>query len=163
LASFSARLVKLAFGLGKMEHITIRQGIPDLETYLGLKRAVGWPVPESDAASAALANTRCGFIVQRDDQTLGMATVHGDGVLYFYIQDVIIHPEFQHQGHGTRLMNAVMRHIIKHARDKAYIALFSAKGLEPFYARYGFIARPIDNFGAGMFFIKRGMKSEPAA
>ena len=146
-----------------MEHITIRQGIPDLETYLGLKRAVGWPVPEPDAAAAALANTRCGFLFQRDDQTLGMATVHGDGVLYFYIQDVIIHPDIQRQGYGTRLMDAVISHINAHARDKAYVALFSAKGLEPFYARYGFIARPIDKFGAGMFFIKGEKESEPGA
>ena len=108
-------------------------------------------------------NTRCGFLVQADDQTFGMATVHGDRVLYFYFQDVIIHLEFQHQGHGTRLMNAVMRHIITHARDKAYIALFSARGLEPFYARYGFKAIPIDHFGAGIFFIKRDMKSEPSS
>jgi len=143
-----------------MKHVTIRQGIPDVETYLTLKRAVGWPIPDPEAAATALANTRCGFLVQSGNQTVGMATVHGDGVLYFYVQDVIIRPEFQRQGHGTRLMDAVMRHINKHARDKAYIALFSAKGLEPFYARYGFTARPTDRFGAGMFFIKGGKESE---
>ncbi len=146
-----------------MEHIIIRQGIPDLETYLGLKRAVGWPVPDIEAAEAALANTRCGFLVQRTDQTVGMATVHGDGVLYFYVQDVIIHPEFQRRGHGTRLMDAVMKHINTHARDKAFMALFSANGLELFYLRYGFIARPTDKFGAGMFFIKGVKESEPRA
>jgi len=143
-----------------MKRIRIRQGIPDVETYLGLKRAVGWPVPDLDAAEAALANTQCGFLVKRGDQTVGMATVHGDGVLYFYVQDVIIHPKLQLQGHGTRLMDTVMNHINTHARDKAYIALFSAKGLEPFYERYGFLARPIDKFGAGMFFIKGLIKSE---
>ena len=137
-----------------MTHITIRQGLPDLKTYLALKHAVGWPVPEPEAASAALANTGCGFLVQRDDQIIGMATVNGDGALYFYIQDVIIHPEFQHQGHGTRLLDAVMGHIDTQARKNAYIALFAAKGLEPFYARYGFMARPTEKYGAGMFFIK---------
>jgi hypothetical protein len=59
--------------------------------------------------------------------------------------------------------HAVMSHINAHARDKAYVALFSAKGLEPFYARYGFIARPIDKFGAGMFLIKGEKASEPGA
>jgi ribosomal protein S18 acetylase RimI-like enzyme len=77
-----------------------------------------------EAAETALVNTRYGFLVQRSDQTVGMATIHGDEVLYFYIQDVIIHPELQRQGHGTRLMDAVMSYINTHAREKAYVALF---------------------------------------
>jgi ribosomal protein S18 acetylase RimI-like enzyme len=137
-----------------MKYVTIQKGIPDVETYLGLKRSVGWPVPDIEAAASALANTWSGFLVQRGNQPVGMATVNGDGVLYFYVQDVIIHPELQRQGYGTRLMDAVMSHINLHAGEKAYIALLSAKGLEPFYARYGFIERPTEKFGAGMFFIK---------
>jgi ribosomal protein S18 acetylase RimI-like enzyme len=143
-----------------MNSITIRQGIPDVETYLGLRRSIGWSIPDLEAASAALANTECGFLVQRGDQTVGMATIHGDGVLYFYIQDFIIHREFQNLGYGKRLMDAVMSYINKHASEKAYVALLAAKGLENFYARYGFIPRPNDKYGAGMFFIKGGKESE---
>lgn len=137
-----------------MNSITIRQGIPDVETYLGLRRDIGWPVPDLETAATALANTKFGFLVKRGDRTVGMATIHGDGVLYFYIQDFIIHRDFQGLGYGTLLMDTIMSYIDKNARKKAYVALLSAKGLENFYARYGFIARPNDKYGAGMFFIK---------
>jgi GNAT superfamily N-acetyltransferase len=121
---------------------------------------------DRDATVRALSSTRCGFLVEKDGKTVGMATAHGDGVLYFYIQDVIIHPDHQGQGLGRRLMDAVMRHIDEHAADKAYVALFSRKGLEPFYAQYGFIARPLDNSGPGMFFIKgvkEGARTSPCS
>ena len=137
-----------------MMNVTIRAGFPDVETYLALKRAVGWPIPDPGVAAAALANTRWGFVVEKDGETIGTATVNGDGLLYFYIQDVMVHPDHQRRGLGTRLLDVVMEHIGRVAADKAYVALFAAKGLEPFYARYGFVARPNDDFGAGMFFIR---------
>ena len=144
-----------------MNSITIRQGISDVETYLGLRRSIGWPIPDIEATSEALANTKSGFLVQMGDKAVGMATIHGDGVLYFYIQDFIIHRELQRLGYGKRLMDAVMRCINMHARENAYVALLSAKGLEHFYARYGFIPRPNDKYGAGMFFIKGRGESKP--
>ena len=143
-----------------MADAVIKQGFPDVETYLQLKRAVGWPVPDPGAAAAALANTRWGFIVEKDGETIGTATINGDGILYFYIQDVMIHPDHQRKGLGTRLMDAVMRHIGENSTDKSYVALFAAVGLEPFYGRYGFVARPTDGYGPGMFFIRGEIEGE---
>jgi len=137
-----------------MDDITIKCEIPSVDAYRNLRRAVDWPTPVPEVVGSALKNVLCGFIVEKKSDIIGMATVIGDGFLFFYIQDVIIHPDHQRQGIGTNLMEAVMAYINSRAAPKAYIALFSAKGLEPFYKRYGFIERPTDRFGAGMFFIK---------
>ena len=79
-----------------------------------------------------------------------MARIIGDDGLAFYIQDVIIKPEYQRQGIGTALMNKIMEYIRTHARDNTVIGLMAAKGKEPFYERYGFTIRPNENLGSGM-------------
>ena len=81
---------------------------------------------------------------------IGMARVIGDAGLVFYVQDVIVLPEYQHQGIGTQLMDAVMKFIRSHAHHNTIIGLMAARDKEPFYEKYGFIARPTENFGAGM-------------
>jgi hypothetical protein len=46
--------------------------------------------------------------------------------------------------------------------EEAMICLMSAKGKEPFYARYGFLERPNAEFGAGMIqFIRRTPAAQP--
>ena len=138
----------------EMAGIRIVQSIPKVESYLELRRAVGWPLPDPGDAALALAHSRLGFLVLTEERAIGMALVQGDGFLSFFIQDVIIHPDWQRRGLGTRLMDAVMDHIEKHARKTAYIGLFAGKGLERFYSRYGFIQRPTEAYGAGMFLMK---------
>ena len=56
----------------------------------------------------------------------------------YYIQDVIVKPDYQRQGVGTQLMNKVMEYIHTHANNNSVIGLMAAKDKEPFYTRYGF-------------------------
>ncbi len=71
----------------------------------------------------------------------------GDGGIYFYIQDVIVLPEFQKKGPGKRIMDALMGYISSHAKSKAFIGLMAAKGVSKFYEKYGFAERPADRPG----------------
>jgi GNAT superfamily N-acetyltransferase len=50
--------------------------------------------------------------------------VGGDGI-NFYIQDLIIRPEYQHRGMGTQIMKKLMDYIGRHAQ----IGLMAAEGL----------------------------------
>jgi hypothetical protein len=52
------------------------------------------------------------------------------------------------------MMDEIMTYINHKARKGAFIGLFSAKGLEELYKKYGFIERPDKNSGAGMFLFK---------
>jgi GNAT superfamily N-acetyltransferase len=85
-----------------------------------------------------------------DGEIIGMARIIGDGGLAYYIQDVILKPDYQLQGIGTQLMNKIMEYIRVHANNNSVIGLLAAKDKEPFYTRYGFTVRPDYKTGSGM-------------
>ena len=79
-----------------------------------------------------------------------MGRILGDNGLAFYIQDVIVLPEYQGIGIGRQLMDRLMAYIRLHAKQNAFIGLMAAVGKESFYERYGFSIRPNQDLGAGM-------------
>jgi GNAT superfamily N-acetyltransferase len=72
-----------------------------------------------------------------------------DEGLYFYIQDLIVHPDYQNQGFGKTLMKELMNYISTNAKTGAFIGLMAAKGLEKYYEFFGFKAR--DAHAPGMY------------
>ena len=127
---------------------------PTAEEFIALRRAAGWPVPDAGAAEAAVRHSLFTVCVEKDGQCIGSGRVVGDGALVYLVQDVIVLPEHQRKGCGTLIMDAIMAYISRTAKPTAYIALFAARGLEPWYTRYGFIERPRENLGPGMAFFK---------
>ena len=79
-----------------------------------------------------------------------MARVIGDGIMVFYIQDVIVLPQYQRQGIGSIMMNKIMQYIKANSVNNTIIGLMSASGKEEFYEKYGFIKRPNEKMGCGM-------------
>jgi len=88
--------------------------------------------------------------VRLDGKLIGMARVVGDGFMYFYIQDVIIDPDYQGRGIGHAIMTRVEAYLAKACTTGATVGLLAAKGKEPFYRRYGFIERDGVELGKGM-------------
>jgi len=64
--------------------------------------------------------------------------------LYFYIQDLIVHPEFQSKGVGKAMMKELMAYLKTNAKPGAFIGLMAAKGLEKFYRIFEFKVRDFD-------------------
>jgi predicted N-acetyltransferase YhbS len=88
----------------------------------------------------------------RDEGRLvGLARVVGDGVLYFYISDVIVRPELRGGGYGVQLMEAVMEYLRGAAHRGAMIVVVPLQGRETFYERFGFKRCPDGRFGTGMY------------
>ncbi len=123
---------------------------PTPDEYLALRRAVGWSAPGAQAVARALHGSLYTVCARLGQDTVGMARVVGDGMLTFYIQDVMVFPEQQARGIGTTLMGRLMAWIGAHAAPGAVVGLMAAKGKEGFYARYGFDSRPNDRLGCGM-------------
>jgi len=115
--------------------------------YKRLRRLVGWPETEDGPTEKALRNSLFSVVATEQDTVLGIGRVIGDGGLYFYIQDLIVHPDFQGKGIGTSLMSYLMEHIMANAKSGAFIGLMAAKGLDAFYERYGFRTRHWDSPG----------------
>lgn len=141
--------------MAAMGNATVSRRHPTVDEFIALRRAAGWKVPDDDVVRRGIDGATFSYCAETDGQTVGMARVIADGAMYYYVQDVIVLPAYQHKGIGRLLMDAVMDEIEAETQSGACIALFSAPGLEPFYARYGFVTRPHGDLGPGMVYIKR--------
>lgn len=99
---------------------------------------------------ASLKGTLFFVCIYDTESLIGMGRVVGDGAMYFYIQDVIVAPEYQGQGIGDRLMREIEAYLSEKARPGSTIGLLAAKGKEAFYSRYQYLERPSDSMGNGM-------------
>ncbi|CAM2904094.1 N-acetyltransferase [Vibrio diazotrophicus] len=79
-----------------------------------------------------------------------MARIVGDGVMYFYIQDVVVSPNHRQKGLGSILMQEIERYLEQNAPSNATVGLLAATGKESFYERYGYVIRPTEALGHGM-------------
>ncbi len=122
---------------------------PTVEEYQKLREAVEWENVGPEATEIALNNSLFSVCVIFKNEVIGCGRVIGDGGIYFYIQDIIVLPEFQGKGIGKRIMNAVMNYLKEHALPYAFIGLMAAKGVSKFYEKYGFAERLPDR--PGMF------------
>ena len=130
--------------------ITITNSI-SAEEYLGLRQAVGWSVFPHEQAEAGLQNSH--VICFRDkEKAVALGRViwdHGYSVL---ISDVIVAPEYQGQGLGRKLMEAIMAYLRSLLKPgyRIMISLMAAENKQGFYKKFGFIERPSELFGPGM-------------
>lgn len=122
------------------------------EDFINLRSKV-WPVDTPlEQAYKALENGIFSVVVVCNGKVVGMGRLVGDGVMYWYIQDVVVLPEYQGMGLGK----AIVERLMKYAEENSIpdtsitIGLMAAKGKEGFYKKLGFIMRPDDRYGAGM-------------
>lgn len=123
------------------------------ELFLELYQSVGWDAPGLEQIERALENSFATFCAYDGEVPVGMARLLGDGGMSFYVKDFAVRPEYQGQGVGRMLMEAMESHITASIRDgwAVSLELISSKGREPFYEKFGFEQRPCDWDGAGMF------------
>ena len=130
--------------------LTLKHRQPTIDEYHALRDMVGWGVPEASATRESIENAQFSVCLEKDGKLVGLGRVVGDGGLYFYIQDVIVAEEYRGLGYATMIMDEVMEYLKAHAKTGSFVGLFSTKGVEGLYEKYGFIRRPNEAFGAGM-------------
>jgi ribosomal protein S18 acetylase RimI-like enzyme len=79
----------------------IVEKLPTPEEYSQLRQSVGWGIYERDVVEKYLPNSLYCVCAVSDGKIVGMARIIGDGGIAYYIQDVIVKPEYQRQGVGT--------------------------------------------------------------
>ena len=134
-----------------MDSVLLAEDPPTPAEYVALRALMGWATIDEAAAKRTLACSTYTACLRQEGRLLGLARVVGDGVLYFYISDVIVHPSLQGGGYGSTLMAAVMAYLRRAADPGATIAILPFRGREAFYARFGFVTCPTEIFGAGMY------------
>lgn len=120
------------------------------EEFSALRKSVDWGETHPKVAIQALDNSLFHVVARQKEQLIGMGRVVGDGALFFYIQDLVVHPDFQHQGVGKALMKHIEAFIQHNAEAGATIGLFAAKGKEVFYQKFGYSLRDGIALGHGM-------------
>ena len=101
---------------------TISEETISVDDYLRLRGAVGW-WPVADAAIEASLGSNLFSVV-------------------------IVLPDHQGRGLGAALMKRILRRAEQLGGQGSYLGLMCARGVEPFYTRFGFERRPDD--GPGM-------------
>lgn len=120
---------------------------PTVEEYQRLRDAVRWPRVDPEATRIGLCNALYSVVVKHKDCVIGCGRVVGDRGIYFYIQDVIVLPEYQRKGLGRGIMEAVISYIDSQGKTNSFVGLMAAEGAAGFYEKYGFETRLRDKPG----------------
>lgn len=90
---------------------TVENPIVTLEDVLPLYEAVGWTnyTTKPEMLKAAYENTLHVLAALNDEGKLvGILRAVGDGASIVFIQDILVTPEYQHQGIGTKLLQMTL-------------------------------------------------------
>ena len=123
------------------------------EEYMELRRKVGWMEFPLEEARNCVENAYMVLCVRNEEErAIGVVRLLWDGGYVAFLSDVIVVPEYQGQGIGRSLVEAVIKRIKADMKPgyKVKLNLNSAKGKEPFYEKFGFKIRPNEDTGAGM-------------
>lgn len=134
-----------------MDAPEIVERAPTIEDYSELRKAVGWAPLGKEMIEEGLRNSLFSVCAIYKNKVIGCGRVIGDGAVYFYVQDIMVLPEFQKNGIGKGIMASIMHWLGRHVSDKSFIGLMATKGNSKFYEKYGFQERPPDR--PGMFII----------
>lgn len=134
--------------------------IPTTNEYTVLRNSAGWHPVESEYIKTGLENSLYAVCVFQGKTLIGMGRIVGDGGIYYYVQDLIVLPEFQKKGIGIRIMNSLMKFIYRSAPSGAFVGLMAAKGKKGFYQKFGFEQRPAEGPGMFMVMSSHGVRRE---
>ncbi|MGW8482789.1 GNAT family N-acetyltransferase [Microbacterium sp. NPDC055903] len=118
---------------------SIENRMPTASEHRALAEAVGWHDAFDWTTTAdSLAGSTLGIVAVSGTRVIGMARVVGDGVKYFYIQDVAVDPAFQRMGVGAALLDRTLELIAQRAPSPAFVGLFSTEAGAALYEAIGF-------------------------
>lgn len=110
------------------------------EDFLRLKVATGFRNRPIEQVEQALKNDLLDVVAIVNKDVVGMGRLVGDGAMYWYLQEIIVLPEYQGNGIGTSIVNYLLEYIKEHTANGNFtsVGLVAAEGKETFYERFGF-------------------------
>ena len=119
-------------------NIRIVDGIEkaDLEGVVRLLRSTYWAKDRSvEQIGKSVRNSACyGVRLDADDRLVGFARVITDFATTYYLCDVVIDPEYRHQGLGT----ALVRHIVSLPEYCGLRGMLITRDAHDLYRKFGF-------------------------
>ena len=122
------------------DHIVIVENVLQAEDFVRLRVAAGFPEVPVAHAKRALAGGLLNISAVYNGELVGMGRLVGDGAMYWYLQEIIVLPEYQKQGIGTKIVEYLTDYAVSHSASGTFTTIggVSAKGKEGFYEKLGF-------------------------
>ena len=138
--------------------VVIKYNDLNVDHYLQLRAGVDWKKLSRAQAELALKNSICIVAACHDGKPVAMGRLVGDGAVICYVQDLIVLPEYQGLGIGSKVLQALKDYVeqLRLNHTEMMFCLMCAKGRESFYEKHGFLARPTENLGPGMIMYLHG-------
>jgi len=108
-----------------------------------LAKSVGWKERKEDNLQLALDHTLFMVCAYDENKIIGMGRIIGDMAIVLHLHSLVIRPEYQSKGIGTKIMNMMLDYVyeIKVNVPEVKVFLGCVKELEGYYERFGFIKR----------------------
>jgi GNAT superfamily N-acetyltransferase len=123
---------------------------PSTEGFIHIRQSVGWDNPEKSVVSNSIKNSLFWVCLYKSERLVATGRVIGDGAMYFYIQDIIVAPEYQGRGLARTLMESIEVYLSQECKKHATVGLLSVKGKEAFYNKFDYLLRDGNKLGHGM-------------
>ncbi len=120
------------------------------EEWAYLRASTPWTSQPKEIFTTAIENSILTVSAYYDDNIIGMGRMTGDNILSFFIQDIVVLPDYQNKGVGTLLVNSLLDYVYRHASSFAVVSLMASKERESFYEKIGFQKRDGRTKGMGM-------------
>lgn len=132
----------------------ILENIDNVEEYNYLFDIVGWGSYPKEISKKALSNNIYSVSVYDNDNIIGYGRLIGDGIIFLYIHDIMVKPEYQGKGIGKTIMQKLLSKVEELRKENPDLLLYlgASKGKEDFYRKCGFITREEAGLGAGMIY-----------
>lgn len=113
--------------------------MPTPDEHRALALSVGWEDHfHWPSIVGSLERSLFGVVVLHDGAAVAMGRVVGDGVHYFYLQDVIVHPDHSEHGLASRITRRLLERIAAAAPARAFVGLFASDEAVSVYEGAGF-------------------------
>ena len=116
--------------------LEIKHHIPDIDSYIRLRKDTGLSPRSRKAAELGLPNSLFAVTAYDGEKVVGMGRVIGDGGCNYEVVDVAIEPEYQGKGLGRSVMEAIMTYLEDVAPEGSYISLLA--DVPALYEKFGF-------------------------
>lgn len=124
---------------------------PSVNHWREMRNVVGWAICDEKTFKRAIQNTLHFVCVYYCNNIIGMGRIVGDDCMCFYIQDVVVKESYRENGIGHQIVLNLLSYIKLHAYPNATIALMAHVNSEQLYKDFGFIMRPNESKGPGMY------------
>ncbi|MDQ3622533.1 MAG: GNAT family N-acetyltransferase [Verrucomicrobiota bacterium] len=112
--------------------VEIVERLPTVQEFAFVTAAVGFKAHPPEAIAIGLANSSFSVCAIAAGGVVGLGRVVGDGALHFSVTGVMVIPEFQRRGIGSRIVEALLSRVKQVPYANTLVEALPLPGLEGF-------------------------------